>query len=155
MNTIKPEYRARAVILFKEGMSVRHIRKLTGLAHNTLLIIRKEIIDQLPLCGCGQPSGHSGWCKPRFQDSSRRQKALAKLHAKQRGSLQEIEQSFIKGAEMLAMGKPCYGIAIEALKAKLETIYKQAEELVDTICMLQDVQADMAYDSYLSKEQKT
>lgn len=79
-NHLKPEREAEAVRLFMEGHAIRKIRAETGIASKTLQRIRRGLT--LPDCACGEPAGHRGWCKPRFDASPARHKIIGRITKK-------------------------------------------------------------------------
>lgn len=75
--------------LLLAGMSRRAVARQAGVNVKTVAkmfrILQRELPSFDPRCGCGQPSGHQGWCRVRFNRSPKRQKALAAIHQRQRG----------------------------------------------------------------------
>ncbi len=98
MNTILPIEYTLLYNLIIEGQSIRYIAKELNLAKNTVSRYRK-MIGIVPLCACGQPATHQGWCKVRFQKSSSRQDFIKNWHSKKSKTVQEEyirEKLFIK-----------------------------------------------------------
>jgi len=60
--------------LWTSGLSIRQISALVGVATDTVHTYADG--HQRGNCDCGKPAGHKGWCKPRIQQSARRQKYL-------------------------------------------------------------------------------
>jgi len=79
-NHLKPEREAEAVRLFMEGHTLNSVSKQTLIASRTLRRIRSGLT--LPDCACGQPAGHRGWCKVRFDASPARHKVIGRLTKK-------------------------------------------------------------------------
>jgi len=72
--------RARAMLL--TGYSMRQIRSQTGMASATITKLRHVLKDEgiEPVCGCGQPTTHRGWCSVRFARSPARQSFMRRWH---------------------------------------------------------------------------
>lgn len=66
------------------GASVRRCMEATGLAHNTVLKLRKLVGPDILPCSCGKLAGHRGWCRELYQRSVARHGVMARLHARQR-----------------------------------------------------------------------
>lgn len=69
-----PDKAEEAKALFMLGRSTRQVCEALKMGKATAIKVRK--IVQLPLCGCGQQSGHRGWCRVRFAASPRRQQFI-------------------------------------------------------------------------------
>lgn len=69
------------VSLLEQGKGVREVAKTVGVGSYTVTKYRQEWLSQrkasglgLPLCECGEPIGHRGWCAVRYARSVARQK---------------------------------------------------------------------------------
>jgi len=77
----------KAAKLLEEGKSVRKIVELTGMSKGTVSKLRsilKETLGIEPVCGCGLPATHQGFCSFRVTNSPNRQEFLKKWHLKQK-----------------------------------------------------------------------
>ena len=82
-NFLKPEKIKQLVDQIEKGEEIRKISRETGVSKNTVTHIQRVVIaekistgEAVPLCGCGQPAGHNGWCSHRLAESPKRQKFL-------------------------------------------------------------------------------
>ena len=74
--------------LLEHGAGVREAARLTGCSKNTASKLWRHLHNTSPpMCACGRPSGHRGWCSPRIAKSPARQAALARMHASQRRTI--------------------------------------------------------------------
>lgn len=76
---LKQEFLAAIARLVDHGASIRLISRATGLNRSTVRQFLREI-QAVPVCKCGQPATHQGWCRPRFQASELRQKFMRRWH---------------------------------------------------------------------------
>lgn len=82
MNQKPPEVQAKIIAAFLVGKSVRvvarafHCTKCTALRYRAMATAQNG--GALPLCSCGRPAGHKGWCHDRVQRSVKRQEFLTR-----------------------------------------------------------------------------
>lgn len=121
---IPEEKRIKAERLFREGKSVRQVVEEVGIAQKTALKIRKSIIKELPLCSCGRPNGHRGWCPKRFSESPDRQETVRKLQDRRTLLPKEERLTISQIRELLEEEKT----EIEEKQAKLQERLELIEE---------------------------
>ena len=87
MRTIDEQTKSALYAAFNDGMGVRAAARFAGV-HKTTASRYLRMLDPLPLCKCGRPVTHQGWCAHRFANSEKRQRfmgrwtgALWKKHA--------------------------------------------------------------------------
>jgi hypothetical protein len=95
-NNLKPEKKVAVKAELLAGNSLRGTVATTGVAKNTVSLIKKELSlteTEIPLCECGQPATHKGWCQYRIERSPRRKAYLKNLNtAKETVSFDELAQ---------------------------------------------------------------
>lgn len=81
-----PEKYHRCVIMIEKGGTIRELMEAEHIAKNTAMRLRHIVYDamdtlmfELPVCACGKPAGHNGWCKERFATHPKRQAVIAKM----------------------------------------------------------------------------
>jgi hypothetical protein len=85
MNQKPATVQADIIEAFVSGLSVRGVVKKFRCAKNTASRYRKLALDlgwEMPMCTCGRPSGHRGWCSERVRNSPARQTFLSRWHGK-------------------------------------------------------------------------
>lgn len=66
----------------EKGKSIRETMEETGVAKQTIMKIRKAVVEMADekgtpiLCECGKPAGHNGWCKERLAKKPARKEFL-------------------------------------------------------------------------------
>lgn len=77
---LREHFQAAVARMVKAGYSLRAIKRVTGLATNTVLAYRRLVIEPAH-CPCGLLlSNHKGWCRVRFQASRKRQEFMQRWH---------------------------------------------------------------------------
>lgn len=82
-NFLKPEKVQMVVDRIQKGDSIRKTSRETGVSKTTVTNIQRVMVaekiernEAVPLCACGQPAGHKGWCSYRLAASPKRQQFL-------------------------------------------------------------------------------
>lgn len=78
---IESEKQRTLIQALTDGHSIRKASEMAGVAKGTAQKYMRELraAGMNPLCGCGQPSGHKGWCAERYKNSPARQ-AFVRSH---------------------------------------------------------------------------
>jgi hypothetical protein len=83
MNLLNPKKLDQLIIVMLSGVSIREAARRIPVTRGTarkyyhlLVEIRKE----QPICSCGQPAIHRGWCFHRYKNSLKRQLFMKKWH---------------------------------------------------------------------------
>jgi len=121
-NYLLPEKRSKVEELISKGKGNRLIERETGVSKNTVKKIRQDIITETgnePLCKCGQPATHKGWCSERFKKSPKRQATMKKLQNKNK-----LEKE-------LSNKKTPFQETVEAIE--LSTRLDEIKKIVDSI----------------------
>lgn len=78
MNTLSTNEVATLLEMFSGGVGIREGARRTGISKATAAKYFKTL-PIVPLCGCGEPVTHQGWCKVRFSKSEKRQETVRKF----------------------------------------------------------------------------
>lgn len=81
MNVLSEAKRAVLTAAFEAGHTVREAAALAGVSKGTALTYSRRVARGP--CACGQPSGHKGWCCPRFEASFERMASMRAVHRRQ------------------------------------------------------------------------
>jgi hypothetical protein len=66
---------------FDDGMGVNAASKFAGVSQQTASRYLR-MLNPMPLCKCGQPVTHRGWCSVRFANSPKRKKFMERWNGK-------------------------------------------------------------------------
>jgi hypothetical protein len=75
MNTISEQTEAALLCAFSDGASIRGAARFAGTCVQTSRRVWRTL-DPKPLCKCGRPATHKGWCSARFASSKPRQEFM-------------------------------------------------------------------------------
>lgn len=92
MRQIDEQTKAALLCAFTDGMGIRAAADFAGVARGTARRYFREL-DPPPLCKCGKPATHQGWCSVRFAESPARQKLMRKLHRRRAACIRKIVYS--------------------------------------------------------------
>jgi len=165
-NYLKPEKVKQVVEHIEKGNGIRKTSKETGVAKNTVTKIQRVVIAEkittdevIPICKCGQPVGHKGWCSYRLAESPKRQEFLMEKWGKL--TFDDIAR---KQREILGQKKIEIQDEIKKLMAKFTRIDTKLcflEEYLDTGCSVDDESDEAMEEQYIEaiiedwKEQKS
>jgi len=79
-NFLPAEKIARMEELFASGFGVRATARIVGVSKNTARAYFPSIGGE-PLCPCGKPVRHQGWCSWRYEHSPARQLFMKRWHS--------------------------------------------------------------------------
>jgi transposase len=66
--------------LFAQGHSLRYVMRECGISKVTATAYRKRFFPEGVECQCGKDAKHQGWCKWRYQNSTKRQEFMRRWH---------------------------------------------------------------------------
>lgn len=81
MNTISEQTEGALLSAFNDGMGIRAAARYAGVNVATSRRVWRTL-DPKPLCKCGRPATHRGWCSVRFAASAPRQEFMERWSGK-------------------------------------------------------------------------
>lgn len=76
-------------MLFEAGFGIRAVSRKLDISRTTAACYFPRIGDE-PLCPCGRPVRHKGWCFWRYRNSSARQEFMKQWHVQSKEQLWSI-----------------------------------------------------------------